>query len=916
MLPVMWTALLVGTAAAERLPGIPLSFDVAEDGAWSLADSLPPEFVEAGVEPGWVLTAVDGRAFQDATTIQRLVASGPSRDIQLLFEIPPLPSAEEEEEPADAVEEEPAAPAETILIVPRAPLVRVEQVGLLPWPEGFARAEAGWEESPRGEPVLWGRDKKPWILDVETGAQTQSSIDPVGDRGVPEVFWALNGAQWILDSGDDIVVGDAAYVKEALSGATRVRRFQDQIRDHLIVPETYGLRVWSVDWPRFTPVLPTCVPEVPETCLTSGRQIQAELGDRPGGTQEALRQLGIACEGGVFRGCFEAVAIEAPEKEEPIARCLSGEVSACHDLSRDRFRVEGDRPGPVMMGMLEYTCQVDASGSLGERLRRLEDVGEGCMMLSDAFDTKNMPDRALLSLDQACVLGRADACEEAQERRSKAFAMRTVRECEDEEVPVASACVELGQLLRQKPVESASLDEFDAFLRGCSLGAEEGCRLLGDYVDRWGIDNARVMAAEQTLAASCAEGEQRACLGSAYLLVRHEPRSDAYAQALATFSASCEAGLATACVAGAQQRRIGQARRIEAPGQLEMWGSACDRFSAEGCAGFGEQLSREKRTQPDAFAAWTKACDIGDAHSCTELGLLVEEKHKEAWPGEQPGDDYLSRGCENGDAEGCYWLADEDVPRRGEPPEDAYLLLERACEGEYGDGCAVLAEIHLDRRTSFDDEIAAGHLVSACENGHYESCREIGQMYLRGKGVERDRDKAREYTERFRINARRRHLRFGPSIGFPYVLGGAAEVVLPIPVGPAIAFGGSYAYVPYLGNVLLFLEGQDSPEDASDMVYWDGVARLYPNNKARGIYGGVGYHMVDAVGGSQDLGRDRSGFSVRVGISSDNKIFFSRVELGLAQYGIIDLNDFDEDEEATFPFFQPVLGLSFGLALL
>jgi hypothetical protein len=64
---------------------------------------------------------------------------------------------------------------------------------------------------------------------------------------------------------------------------------------------------------------------------------------------------------------------------------------------------------------------------------------------------------------------------------------------------------------------------------------------------------------------ACEKGEQRACVGQAHLLVRHEPRSEAYGQALVLFDKACTEGIATACIAGAEQRRIGAARKVEAP---------------------------------------------------------------------------------------------------------------------------------------------------------------------------------------------------------------------------------------------------------------------------------------------------------------------------------------------------------------
>jgi hypothetical protein len=39
---------------------------------------------------------------------------------------------------------------------------------------------------------------------------------------------------------------------------------------------------------------------------------------------------------------------------------------------------------------------------------------------------------------------------------------------------------------------------------------------------------------------ACTAGEQRACVGAGHLLVRHEPRSAAYGQALAARGRSCQ----------------------------------------------------------------------------------------------------------------------------------------------------------------------------------------------------------------------------------------------------------------------------------------------------------------------------------------------------------------------------------------
>ncbi|MEL6345910.1 MAG: tetratricopeptide repeat protein [Myxococcota bacterium] len=901
MFPALLTLCALSSASAESLPGLPLPFSTNDAGQWVLSDGLPQAYADAGVEPGWILKAVDGRAFTSGLSVRRQVARGPAREVQLLFQ------TTEEEGPPEEVE--------TILVVPRGELIQIEELGLLPYPDGFAPDASGWKETRSGVPLLIDALGASWLLDAQTGAQERADIEVLGDRQIPEVWWTLNKGIWIIDDADGLIVGGVDNAKEAMDGAIRIRSFQSRSGDHLVKPGPEGLQVFTVSWPRGTPDLPTCEPAVPETCLASGRQLYAELGERPGGRDEALRQLGLACANGVYRGCLEAVAIEDTVLSEQALSCIDGDVNACHTVSRERLSQEPDDPGLLVQGVLEFSCQMDASGSLGERLRRLEDVGDGCVMLAEAYDALNQKDRALLSLDQACVLGRADACEEAEQRRKKAFALRTVRECEDPALPVASACVELGQILQNEPVSATSLDDFNAFLRGCNLGDEDGCRLLGDYVDRWGIENPRVIQAEEELLLSCTNGVQRACLGSAYLMVRHEPRSDAYARALELFSGACEAGIASGCVAGAEQRRIGKAKKVDAPDQLDMWRSACERLSAPGCAGLGLQLSEDKKAWAEAFTAYDRACEFGDAHACTLQGLLTENKHKAPWPDEQPTDAYLKKGCDNGDPEGCFELAEDDLPKKGEPPEDAYLLLERSCLGEFGEGCAALAKVHLDRKTNFDLEIAAGHLDTACNNGSFESCRELALMYQRGRGVEKDRAMARELAQRFQLNAPRRHIRIGADLGFPYAAGGDAEIVLPIPVGPAISVGGTYSYTPFIGTALVFLKGDSSPDTNPALAYWDVVARLYPNNKARGLFVGVGYHDLQTVGGDTPT-LTRTGYSARIGIHSDNKLFYTRAELGLAQYGIIRLSDFDEDETGSFPLIQPVLGFSVGLAFL
>jgi hypothetical protein len=225
--------------------------------------------------------------------------------------------------------------------------------------------------------------------------------------------------------------------------------------------------------------------------------------------------------------------------------------------------------------------------------------------------------------------------------------------------------------------------------------------------------------------------------------------------------------------------------------------------------------------------------------------------------------------------------------------------------------------VHLDRDTSFDDEIAARHLDKACANGHYESCRTLGYMYLNGKGVERDRQRAVELLQMFRQNAPRKYVRLGAQLGFPSLAAGSLELVLPIPVGPALTVAGEFSYIPAAGSVLVSLENGPEPTDDPALQQWSAVGRVYPNHQARGLFFGASYGQMATVGGSVDPPIVRNGFTGRVGVRNDNKFGYVGGEFGLAAYGLVDTNKFAEDGETNhtpIPLLMPFFVVTFGFA--
>ncbi|MEM6929745.1 MAG: hypothetical protein AAF602_22595, partial [Myxococcota bacterium] len=275
----MLVMLCAAVAAATSLPGIAVPFEVVEDsGAWVLAENLPTELLDAGALPGWELVAVDGLPMDDAMVVQRRVAEGPARDVQLRFD-----TLAEAPKPGEA-----AAPKEVVLVATRAPLVHVERVAKVPWPSDFKPA-SDWKEDWTGSPILLDESRGTWTFEVRDGQWYRVGAQDVTDRPIPPVFWNLTDANWIIDSGASLTSGNRSFARDRFAKAARVGSFRGTVGDHLLVETSSGIDVFAIEYPSGTPSLPSCQPRVPETCLSSGLEILTDLESRSGAKAEALR---------------------------------------------------------------------------------------------------------------------------------------------------------------------------------------------------------------------------------------------------------------------------------------------------------------------------------------------------------------------------------------------------------------------------------------------------------------------------------------------------------------------------------------------------------------------------------------------------------------------------------------------------
>lgn len=138
-------------------------------------------------------------------------------------------------------------------------------------------------------------------------------------------------------------------------------------------------------------------------------------------------------------------------------------------------------------------------------------------------------------------------------------------------------------------------------------------------------------------------------------------------------------------------------------------------------------------------AVATRACTLGVAEGCTELGRM--EKGERAWS-------LFQRACEQGCGEGCARQALMTFLGEGVPRDEATgrKQLQDACEKYPATACAIgvigLREDALRQDVSPEEEWMVLFAQQGCDAGDGLSCRMLGDAYREGHGVLRDGDKA------------------------------------------------------------------------------------------------------------------------------------------------------------------------------
>jgi hypothetical protein len=154
-----------------------------------------------------------------------------------------------------------------------------------------------------------------------------------------------------------------------------------------------------------------------------------------------------------------------------------------------------------------------------------------------------------------------------------------------------------------------------------------------------------------------------------------------FGNALEIYTKACSGGDANACAELGEMYERGDGTDPDHQKGHYYLTSACERGDGTACGLLGRQN--------DDMSLVDKACRLGDAMSCTTLGLRLKSSDlKRAIT-------LLSRACSSGDPYGCLEYVDVSVADL--PSADKHSLISRACWWGYDYGCSLLSPDRYSR---------------------------------------------------------------------------------------------------------------------------------------------------------------------------------------------------------------------------
>ncbi|QKF91640.1 tetratricopeptide repeat protein [Campylobacter sp. CCUG 57310] len=158
----------------------------------------------------------------------------------------------------------------------------------------------------------------------------------------------------------------------------------------------------------------------------------------------------------------------------------------------------------------------------------------------------------------------------------------------------------------------------------------------------------------------------------------------------------------------------------------------CDKNDAKACLKLALNLEMNEINEERILTLLKKSCALDNAQGCSYAGVVYSLK---STPDHAKASFYMHKACDMNLGDGCWNLGYLYSYGLGVKKDEnrAFELYKRSCELRYGVGCEALALAYKDKK---DEANYFKYLNLACQNGHVDSCSNIGYMYERGSGAQ------------------------------------------------------------------------------------------------------------------------------------------------------------------------------------
>lgn len=309
-----------------------------------------------------------------------------------------------------------------------------------------------------------------------------------------------------------------------------------------------------------------------------------------------------------------------------------------------------------------------------------------------------------------------------------------------EEKLYAPACSYLGVMYIRGVGTATDFERGFGYLEeGCTAKDPWGCYQMGLF---YGIDQEREKS-ESFLKLACSEGLEQSCISYAQSMSSHADTDEDWSSIAPYLSQSCKWGVQEDCFILAEMKMKGLGVARAPIVGLTLYQSACASGLPLGCRGAAKYYE-QKNDLKSASIGYDAACQLGDALSCADYGLLVLRGSLGSSAIDE-GISILKNACLNGAPTGCLALSRAYAEGIGVSKDDDKALeyATTACDANMGAGCTLLAEIQMLLSVWGQGDVSELY-NRACELGDGKGCAAIALKRLESEPLSSDILKAIE----------------------------------------------------------------------------------------------------------------------------------------------------------------------------